>query len=240
MNIQQNFPPKQITPPPPVPWTPVDVVWGLIIFLFWTLALGLIGALAQRLTWSIDLGLLVIFGEAILLLPIWYLAVRKYNISWEQLGLRPFKREAVAIGCGLMILSLLFNVGYAALLGLFDLQIQPDITMAFENTNYPLILLFGGAVVAPIVEELFFRGFVFAGLRGRWSWQTAAVVSAGLFALVHFVPTSILPIFLLGLIFAVLYQLSGSIWPAILMHMLTNTVALLSAYAVAQGWLPST
>ena len=64
------------------------------------------------------------------------------------------------------------------------------------------------------------------------------MVSAGLFALVHFVPTSILPILLLGLIFAFLYQISGSIWPAILMHMLTNTVALLSAYAVSQGWMP--
>jgi len=238
MNFQQNFPPKQTTPPPSVPWTPVDVVWGLIIFLVWTLLLGVIGLLAERMAWSVDLGLLVIFGEAILLVPVWFLTVRKYNVPWENLGLRNFSNWSVGIGCGLMVLSLLFNLGYAALLSFFDLQIQPDIAIAFENTNYPLMLLFGGAVVAPIVEEIFFRGFVFAGLRGRWSWQTAAVVSAGLFALVHFVPTSILPILLLGLIFAFLYQISGSIWPAILMHMLTNTVALLSAYAVSQGWMP--
>jgi membrane protease YdiL (CAAX protease family) len=137
-----------------------------------------------------------------------------------------------------MALSLLFNLGYAALLSFFDLQMQPDIAIAFESTRFPFLLLFGGAVVAPLVEEIFFRGFVFAGLRGRWNWQAAAIISAGLFALAHFVPTSILPIFLLGLIFAFLYQISGSIWPAILMHMLTNAVALISAYAVSQGWLP--
>ncbi|MEW5957318.1 MAG: CPBP family intramembrane glutamic endopeptidase [Chloroflexota bacterium] len=47
-----------------------------------------------------------------------------------------------------------------------------------------------------------------------------------------------LPIFMLGLIFAYLYQVSGSIWPAILMHILTNTLALSVAYAMSQGWAP--
>ena len=82
-------------------------------------------------------------------------------------------------------------------------------------------------------------GFVFTGLRRRMDWKQAALASAGLFALAHFMPTSILPIFLLGLIFAYLFQFSGSIWPAIFMHMLTNTVALSAAYAVSQGWIPT-
>ena len=136
-----------------------------------------------------------------------------------------------------MALSLVVNLVYASLLGLFGLEIQPDIELIFESTDLPLALLFGGAVVAPFVEELFFRGFVFSGLRGKWGWPKAALVSAGLFAVAHVIPTSILPIFILGLIFAFLYQASGSIWPAILMHMLTNTVALLVAYATSQGWL---
>jgi hypothetical protein len=108
----------------------------------------------------------------------------------------------------------------------------------FDNTNFPLALLVGGAILAPLVEEIFFRGFVFAGLRQRWNWQKAALISAGLFALVHFVPTSVIPIFILGFIFALLYQASGSIWPAILMHMLTNTLALSAAYFMSQGRVP--
>jgi membrane protease YdiL (CAAX protease family) len=39
------------------------------------------------------------------------------------------------------------------------------------------------------------------------------------------------------MIFAFLYQVSGSIWPAILMHMLTNAIALSAAYAISQGWI---
>ena len=80
---------------------------------------------------------------------------------------------------------------------------------------------------------------MFAGLRNKWDWKIAALVSAALFAMAHVVPTSILPITILGLIFAFLYQISGSIWPAILMHVLTNTVALSAAYAISQGWVPA-
>ena len=64
-------------------------------------------------------------------------------------------------------------------------------------------------------------------------------MSAGLFALAHILPTSFLPILILGLIFSLLYHVSGSIWPAILMHMLTNIVALSAAYAISQGWVPA-
>ncbi len=225
--------------PPPVPWTPRDVAGGVTIFILWILFFGVVGLMGQALALPVDAGLLVVFGEAVLLLPVWYLTIHKYKVRWADLGLRGFQTWAVGLGCGLMLLSLLFNLVYAALLGLFDLQIQPDIALMFENTDFPIALLVGGAVVAPFVEEVFFRGFVFTGLRQRLGWKQAALASAGLFALAHFIPTSILPIFILGLIFAYLYQLSGSIWPAILMHMLTNTIALSAAYAGSQGWLPT-
>ena len=225
--------------PPPVPWTPRDVAGGVALFILWILLFGVAGLVGQMLALPIDAGLVVVFGEAVLLLPVWYLTIHKYKVSWADLGLRGFQSWAVGLGCGLMLLSLLFNLAYAAVLSLFNLQIQPDIALIFENTRFPVVLLFGGAVIAPFVEELFFRGFVFTGLRQRLGWKQAALVSAGLFALAHFIPTSIVPIFILGLIFAYLYQISGSIWPAILMHMLTNAVALSAAYAATQGWLPT-
>ncbi len=239
MNSQSQFSDPTSAGPPPVPWTPRDVVGGVTVFILWILFFGVVGLLGQTLALPVDAGLLVVFGEAVLLLPVWYLTIHKYKVRWADLGLRGFQSWMVGLGCGLMLLSLLFNVVYAALLSLFDLQIQPDIALMFESTQFPVALLFGGAVVAPFVEEVFFRGFVFTGLRQRLGWKQAALASAGLFALAHFIPTSILPIFILGLIFAYLYQLSGSIWPAILMHMLTNTIALSAAYAVSQGWLPT-
>jgi membrane protease YdiL (CAAX protease family) len=223
---------------PPVPWTPRDVAAGLLVFVLWILFFVVMGLAGARLDLPVDAGLVIVFGEAILLLPAWYFTVHKYGASWADLGLRPFRAGAVGLGCGLMLASVLVNFVYATFLAQFGLQIQPELQQIFDGAAYPLVLLFGGAVVAPVVEEIFFRGFVFTGLRGKWGWPKAALASAGLFALAHVVPTSFLPIFILGLIFAYLFQASGSIWPAILMHMLTNAVALLLAYALSQGWLP--
>jgi membrane protease YdiL (CAAX protease family) len=223
----------------PVPWTPRDVAWGLGAFVLWILLLLLVGILSEKFELPIDTSLLIVFGEAVLLIPAWYFTVHKYGASWADLGLRSFRVSMVGLGCGLMLLSMVFNLLYASLLAGFGLQMQPDIAPLFEITRSPLLLLFGGAIVAPFVEEIFFRGFIFTGLRHRWTWPKAALVSAGLFALAHVLPTSVLPIFILGLIFAFLYQASGSIWPAVLMHILTNSLALTAAYAIAQGWIPS-
>lgn len=222
-----------------VPWTARDVIWGLVAALLWVLVLIIVGNLIQRLGWSIDSSWLVVIGTAGLLLPIWYFTIYKYGASWKMLGLRSFRPGAISLGCGLMVLSWFFVFLYGAVLARFGRQIQPDVDAIFDKTSFPLLLFVGGAVVAPFVEEIFFRGFVFPGLRNRWSWQKAAVLSASLFAFAHVLPTSFLPIFVLGFIFAVLYQVSGSIWPPILMHMLNNTLSLSAAYAISQGWLPT-
>jgi membrane protease YdiL (CAAX protease family) len=223
--------------PPPVPWTPRDVAWGLLGFVLWMLFLLVAALLGERLALPVDMGLVVIFGEVVLLLPVWYFTVHKYGVNWADLGLRGFEPTMVGVGCGLMLLAYIFIVLYANFLALFGWQIQPDIESIFEHTTFPLLLLFGGAIVAPFVEEVFFRGFVFTGLSRKWDWKKAALVSAGLFALAHVVPTTFLPIFILGLVFAFLYQSSGSIWPAILMHTLFNAANLLAVYALSQGWI---
>ncbi len=99
-----------------------------------------------------------------------------------------------------------------------------------------MVLFFiGGALVAPVVEELFFRGFIFAGFRQKYGWQKAAALSSALFALLHLTPTAFIPIFILGYIFAALYHFSGSIWPGILMHALSNSLALGAAYLLANA-----
>jgi len=220
-------------------WTQRDIGWGLAAFA--VLLVGFVGFAfwSRARAWNVDFGLLVRLGEALLVLPVWWLTVRKYGVGWSALGLRPFQAAALGVGCALMLASFLFNMVYGFFLGLFHLQMQTDLTPVFAEVSNPWLLLVGGAVIAPVAEEIFFRGFVFGGLRPRYGWRRAAVASAGLFALLHLTPTAILPIFLLGLIFAYLYQLSDSLWPSILMHVLTNSVALGAAYLASQMNMPA-
>ena len=84
-------------------------------------------------------------------------------------------------------------------------------------------------VVGPLVEELLFRGLLTAGFRMRFgAWRTA-LLTAALFALAHFIPRVMPPIFLLGLALALVYERVGSTIPGILIHCLYNGIALTAA-----------
>jgi membrane protease YdiL (CAAX protease family) len=137
-----------------------------------------------------------------------------------------------------MTISLIFNASYSAFLAVFGLRAQVDLVPIFAELSSPWWLLLAGIVVAPVVEELFFRGFLYAGLAQRYSWRKAAVISSALFALIHLQPLAIVPIFLLGYLFAYLYERSKSIWPAILMHVTTNALGLGAAYILSRMDLP--
>lgn len=214
---------------PPVPWTVWDVVGGVLSWL------GLLSGLGLLIYWldlTVDNSLIIIFGEATLLLPTWYFTIYKYGAKWADLGLRPFNPRVMRVGCWLMVAFFLFHLIYATLLAFFGLQTQPGLDKIFTNTAFPALLFVGGAFIAPFVEEIFFRGFIFSGLRQHWGWQKAIVISSVLFALAHLVPTSLLPVFLLGLIFAFVAQISGSIWPAIIIHTFNNLIALLMVLTI--------
>jgi membrane protease YdiL (CAAX protease family) len=220
--------------PASVPWSVRDVVFGLGFLVVWWLVFGFSVGILQLAQINIDPGVLVGLAEMLLLLPVWWFAIRKYHVGWDTVGLRDFRTQALGVGCGLMIASSLFNVVYSAIISQFGLESNQNLAPLLAGLDTPVWLLISGVVVAPVVEEIFFRGFVYAGLRQRFDWKTAAVLSAFLFALVHLQPAMIPPIFILGLIFAYLYHRSQSIWPAIIMHVSTNALALGAAYLMSQ------
>ena len=101
----------------------------------------------------------------------------------------------------------------------------------------PWLVTVAIVVFAPIAEELFFRGIVFnAWLReaGR-TW--AYVGSAALFAAIHLSLESLLPIFLLGLALAWVYQRTGTLLAPITMHATVNGISVAIALAVRFGVL---
>lgn len=217
-----------------VPWSTRDVWMGAAFAALWIVAALGVSLSIRSAELDLNLGVYVGLAELLLLLPVWWLVLRKYRVGWAALGLRSFQGWMLGLGCGLMIISSLFNLFYAAFLALFDLRAQVDLVPVFAELSSPWWLLLAGIVVAPVVEEIFFRGFVFAGLSRRYGWLKAALVSSALFAVIHFQPLAIMPIFVLGFVFAFLYQRSGSLWPAILMHVSTNALGMGAAYLLAR------
>ena len=83
------------------------------------------------------------------------------------------------------------------------------------------MLLVALGVIAPIAEEIFFRGVIYAGLRKRLPVVPALVLSSALFASAHMDSMRLLP-FVLGVVAALLMEFTGSLVPAILAHMGVN------------------
>jgi len=79
-----------------------------------------------------------------------------------------------------------------------------------------------GAVAAPIGEEVFFRGFVYNALKARLNVPIAIVLSGLIFALAHFNPLALVPIWLMGSLLAFTYERTRSLWVTILMHAVNN------------------
>ena len=86
-------------------------------------------------------------------------------------------------------------------------------------------MLLVGVVLAPIAEELLFRGVVYPGLRGALGPWVAVPLSAMLFGLAHREFGSAAVVFsgIIGVAFALLVEGGGSVWPAVLAHMLVNS-----------------
>ncbi len=148
------------------------------------------------------------------------LAVR--GVRWKPVVFGPLATLALSIGVS---------------------QIGPDVesmkqiaelVQSFGSTVASVVVLGG---VAPIVEEVVFRGLLYGWLEGRWGWRAALLVSALAFALAHYqwqaagwerlaYAAAVLP---LGLLFSWLRWRTNSLVPSVVAHMVNNSFAVLSA-----------
>ncbi len=146
------------------------------------------------------------------------------------------------VPAGLLVTALLLGLcAHAPADKLNDLIVQrfpmkKDLSEALANQLLPgapahaVLLAIFVAGVGPFVEELFFRGALYTGLRTTASALGAVVTTGLMFTLIHFEPRSWLPIFMLAACLGAVRALSGSIWPGVLLHAAFNGSSLVLAW----------
>ena len=145
-----------------------------------------------------------------------------------SLGLRRFRPSAF----GWMALGLfsyyVAAIAYGALITEPDQKdIARDLGLdAGVLAAIPVVVLI--VVVAPIAEEIFFRGMLFGGLRKRLSTFPAAAISALVFGALHATTeiTAVPPLIVFGFMLALLYERTGSLVPGMIAHAFNNALAL--------------
>lgn len=114
----------------------------------------------------------------------------------------------------------------ASLLELAGLPPEPGIAEAAITVVNPVVLAIALVFVAPIAEEVFFRGIVYNAWLREYGVRRAMVGSAALFALIHGSLLLLVPFFALGVALAEVYRRSGSLASAIAMHATVNGISL--------------
>lgn len=109
-----------------------------------------------------------------------------------------------------------------------------DADMIYGNIYMAVLVL---CIIAPVVEELLFRGIIAGGMVNSWRLAPALVVSAIVFALFHMNMAQVVHQMIMGMILALFMYRSGSIWVPIIGHIFNNALVLLLDYHVySTGW----
>jgi membrane protease YdiL (CAAX protease family) len=140
----------------------------------------------------------------------------------DRLGVHRFGPSALKWMAAAVGAYLLFAMLYSLLVVPPE---QEDIAEGFGALPVQILLI---AILAPISEEVCFRGMLFGGLRERLPRALAALIAGLVFGALHALTglSAVPPLIAFGVILCLLYEKTGSIVPGIILHALNNSVAL--------------
>ncbi len=230
--------------PRPETWTLLDIVLvSAVIGLSLALA-ALISArypddIPGEMGRTFPLVLIALVIQACLMLAGMLIVGRVWRRHpWVLFGLHPARWWWLVIAAPLTALAFLpirLAVGLVV-----QLLIDPSLQMAsaMEEALFPdvnlaggLLVILAGGLAIPFAEELFFRGMIFSWLRQRMGLWAAALLSGLVFGLFHLYPPTAVSAFVLGVVLALVYERSGSLWPAVAIHAVNNTLIFVLAFA---------
>lgn len=158
--------------------------------------------------------------------------IKKYRTSRQDLGLTssgPTWIDLLLVPAGLvvyMIISALLILFATHFLTFIDFTQVQDTGFSGLYEQYQYVLAFLTLVVlAPVAEEILFRGYLFGKLRKHVPLWIAILITSLLFAIVHGAWNVGIDVFALSIILCLLRVVSKSLWPSIMLHMLKNFIA---------------
>ncbi|MFC1936185.1 lysostaphin resistance A-like protein [Chloroflexota bacterium] len=169
--------------------------------------------------------------------------IRRKKISWRQMGMFPSRLTLpLALGAVLLTFVLLPVRGVVGMVvqalvegGWESLEARQSLISAGGLTWYSfLVTLVGVGFLAPVAEEMYFRGLFYNWFRQRLNVFWSVLISSTFFALGHIDSAGVLAsAWVMGLALALVYEQTKTMWAPILMHIVTNTFAVLLTFLLS-------
>jgi membrane protease YdiL (CAAX protease family) len=227
----------------PIGFLPSHQMLGLLLALFsaWLLSGLLIPLLLQKTSWTADrieaINLIIqSLGFQAIGLALIAATLRASGMAWRSLlNPRPLGTTlGLALVAYLVLIPPLFLVSVVneAILSGWGYPISfQEVVELFRRIQHPglkSLLVFAIIAVAPVFEEVLFRGLLLPWLARRLGWIGGILISSAFFALIHFHLPATLPLATLGIALCLLYALSGRLILCIFVHMIFNSVNLIA------------
>lgn len=220
-----------------VSWTLGALVKGLIIAFFLVISLGILGPIALGIL-GMPLEAAVMMADAgakiLIVLALLFMLYFEYGARPADAGVTA-KTPIRDVGYGFLTYLAVVPVFTIAALAWtwvgrsLGLEYQPQIVIKWLLESDSVLTLslitFSVVLVAPVVEEIFFRGFTYPALRKRFGAKGAILISSVYFSLIHFDFFVFLPIMILGVALAFLYERRQSVVAPIALHFFHNAYA---------------
>lgn len=177
---------------------------------------------------------LILPGIVSIVFPLYLLTRRAASGFAREFLLRPPPLGATAV---VLAASAACILPIEAFSGIFERMRPPDadytsfiLTIKPKGAFSFALTAIGLAVVAPVAEELLFRGFVQRIFERNMGAPLAVTLAGALFALAHF-NAQILPgVLALGILYGALFHLTRSLWHPIIAHAVFNFVSFLRVH----------
>ncbi len=204
----------------------------MIVFLSVISAL-IIGSLFSALDPSILSGtkpglstyIAMFVGQGFLIMPVLFFLIRKKISIAESLRLNPVSGKVffttIILSIGAMILSDEINILVDMIIPMPESFLQVEAMLTPDNPLSLFLLIVTIVILAPIGEELLFRGFLQKYLENTWGDVTRAILFSSLFfAAIHFNPYWMIQIYFLGVLLGFLALRTQSVFPCIVFHII--------------------
>jgi len=179
---------------------------------------------------------LLIATQVALLLVSWFLVFRPGALAAlpSLPGRDPGGAIRAGLGWGLLawLGATIASAGVVWLLERIGVEAEPQAAERAIQILDPWLVVLAVVILAPIAEEVFFRGVVFNAWLREHGRRWAIIGSSALFALIHASVVAVVPIFLLGLALAWVYQRTGNLLAPIAMHATVNGISVALALLV--------
>ncbi|HAV11910.1 MAG TPA: hypothetical protein DCX06_00230 [Opitutae bacterium] len=123
-------------------------------------------------------------------------------------------------------------------IGIIDEFPPQELIQLFQSGGHPLaiaVLVIFAVILAPVVEEIIFRGCIYRFLKSKVSLVAAQVMSGAVFAVMHANLMSFLPLVIVGIILARTYEKSGNLAVPMCFHAFFNGFSLLMLFIMSHS-----